>query len=227
MSDTTGMTTTGGGGSTMTADLPAGTASDAASKAKDVGAAGIDQAKAVASDAKEQATELASQASDQAKRVVSLTRDELRSLADERTQQLSEGLRRLSQQLGSISTGEQGGVVEDIGRDIGHRVSSLADRLDRDGLDGAIRQVTTMAQRRPGAFLVGAAAAGFLAARVVRDTNDVVSNQSDGTADGSTVGPAAAGPSNVPITAPATAPLPAAAAPAGTAGVVESIGTIG
>lgn len=224
MSDTTGTNPLGGGGSTITADPtePRSTsektvdvASDAALKAKEVGGAGLDQAKAVATDAKDQAVGLAAQAGDQAKKAVALSKDELRSLAEERTQQVSDGLRSLSRQLAAISTGDESGVVEDIGRDVGSRLATVADRLESDGLDGAVRQVTSLAQRRSGVFLLGAVAAGFVAARVLRDTKDIIADAPP--AESGTLGASAAAASDAPEPGEGLTFAPAAT-PIGSAG---------
>src|SRR5688572_18097504 len=52
-------------------------------------------------------------------------------------------------------------------------IDSLADRLETDGFEGLMRDVGDFARRNPTTFLVGAFSAGFLAGRVVKNTDNV------------------------------------------------------
>ena len=66
------------------------------------------------------------------------------------------------------------GVLEGAER----QVEGLASRLEQRGPQGLMDDVTRFARRRPGVFLSGAVAAGFVVGRVVRA--GVATQQVDG-----------------------------------------------
>jgi hypothetical protein len=66
----------------------------------------------------------------------------------------------------------------DVTRDAGQRIDALAERLDARGIQGLMGDVGSFARRRPGTFLLGALATGFVAGRVVRAAQPVMSDTS-------------------------------------------------
>ncbi len=159
--------------STTTTDPPE-TTDVAREQARDLASSAAGQAKDVTQTAKQQVEVVASEARDHARHLAHRTKEELRAQADERASQFSESLRDVGSQLRSLANGNaQEGMVADVSRDLGHRVQGFADRIEQGGIDGVLDDVRRAARRHPGMFLAGAAAAGFLAARMFRDLQEV------------------------------------------------------
>jgi hypothetical protein len=93
-------------------------------------------------------------------------RDQGRSQAD----QLAGAIRRVGDQADALAAGrvDEAGNVADYVRRAGGQVRQVADRLDERGVDGVVDDVQNFARRRPGAFLLGCAAAGFVTGRLLR-----------------------------------------------------------
>jgi hypothetical protein len=148
-------------------------------RAKEAAGQATEQAKHVAAEAKEQTREVVGDVRDRARDLVGKTQGELKDQAEARTQHAAEGLRTWSQQLHALREGrpDQAGPVAGYVAQAERKVSDVADRLQRDGFQGVVSEATTFARRRPGAFLVACAAAGFAVARLAR-------SQSGGDTDG-------------------------------------------
>ena len=141
--------------------------------------AATEQAKAVGSAALGQARDFAGEARSEAGRVAERTREEVRKVADDRASQLGESLRDLARQLNMVGSGEpMTGPVVDVSHNVGRMAEDLADRLQRGGFDSAMTGMRSLAQRRPGAFLAGAAVAGFTVTRLLRDAKEATSRPS-------------------------------------------------
>ena len=156
--------------------------SSAASAAGSVAGAAKDEATGVASSAAGQAKEVAAQAKDQARSVMSSAADsawnafqqttaEARAQADQRTRQAAEVLRGTTDQFQALAEGrtEDAGPIGDYARQVAEQLSQFADRLDEGGVGGLLEDAARFARRRPGLFLVGAAAAGFAVGRFLRN----------------------------------------------------------
>ncbi|HEX2774802.1 MAG TPA: hypothetical protein VHN18_20600 [Micromonosporaceae bacterium] len=158
-----------------------------------VGPSGTERAKATKEAAKQSAQEVAGTAKQQGRQVASEIRTQARSVAADvrstvtgqaRTQndRLADGLRRMSHELGRMgqdTTGSPAGTVVSRLSDGGRRA---ADYLQERGPDGLFDDVQEFARRKPGTFLLAAAAAGFLLGRVGRTA--VSAAQSDDTRSG-------------------------------------------
>lgn len=118
-----------------------------------------EQTKAVAGEAKQHVTQLLGQ-----------TRSEVRQQVDQRSQQLTSSLQGLAGQLRSLRNGrpDQAGSLQHYLVDAEQRVSEWAQRLEQGGPDMLLRDVRSFARRKPGAFLLAAIGAGFVAGRVAR-----------------------------------------------------------
>lgn len=132
-----------------------------------------DQAQQVGETAKEQARSVAEQAKERSRDTASEIGATLHAKGDEEAGRFAGNLRRASAEMRSMVEHEgepvhQDGVVHSIARQGADVTERLADRLDSDGLDGLMADVRSFARRRPGAFLLGAAAAGFVAGRLGR-----------------------------------------------------------
>lgn len=152
-----------------------GSAGDAAREAK----AGVAD---VAQEAKAQVAEVAHTATDHLQATLGDMRGDLRQQASQQTDRAGAGLRRLSEQLQALTRGDvdQAGPVADYARQLEGRVRHMAERVEHQGFDGVVSDLRSFARRRPGAFLAGAAAAGFMAGRMLRSSTGAGSQQSNG-----------------------------------------------
>jgi hypothetical protein len=122
---------------------------------------------------------------------------ELRHQGDAQAQRLEQALRDFGGQLRGAARGEP--LPEGRGRDLAQQAGSAltgwADRLADGGVDGVLRDVSSFARRRPGLFLAGAAAVGFVAGRTFRGMQGASSAAPEPPSDTSLSGsmPAAAG----------------------------------
>ena len=134
-------------------------ASSAADNAKQVAAEATTQAKAVAQQTREQVTNLLDQ-----------TRVEVRQTAQQKGEQAASGLRTFADQLRSLANGQpdQAGQLRAYVQDAQARVSALATRLEDEGPEAVLADVTRFARRRPAMFLMLAGGAGFAVGRLVR-----------------------------------------------------------
>jgi len=139
-------------------------------RATDTARSAAETGKHVAGEAKVQATYVAGEASQQLQQLVDKTRIELRGQAGVRVQQTSARLRTLANELTALREGrtEEAGSLAGFVDDARTRITGLAERLDRQGLDGILIDVRRFARRRPGMFLMGSIAAGFALGRAVR-----------------------------------------------------------
>jgi hypothetical protein len=101
------------------------------------------------------AGEAKAQAREQYDRQISTATGELDSLAS--------ALRRAGGELG-----EQHGMSSRVVTTVADRIESFSRSLDGKDLDRVVRDVETFARRNPAAFLGGAVAVGFLAARFLK-----------------------------------------------------------
>lgn len=128
----------------------------------------------VASTAKDQARSLASQARSETGHVMDDVQGRLREEADNQTRKASGNLRHWSQDLESMAEhGEPESPVGDVVRQVAEGGRGAADFLDERGVDGLVQEARDLARRRPVAFLVGAAAAGFVLGRALKASSAV------------------------------------------------------
>lgn len=141
----------------------------------------------VGSTAKEQAAGVAGEATTQARNLVGDLRDQLQGQARNQTQSLAENVRRLAQELREMSeNGNPDSTVAGVARQIADGGNQVAARLEQRGPDGLVSDLQNFARRRPGAFLAGAAAAGFLVGRAGKGMS-AASSPDSGTSDGGEV----------------------------------------
>jgi hypothetical protein len=144
-----------------------------------------EQTREVADAVKEQASEVVQTAKEQGRSVTHEAREQLRQQADSQTERLAGALRNVGDQVHALAEGrvDEAGGVRDYARQAGTTVQEWAGRVESRGFQGLTRDLEQVARRRPGAFLAGAAAAGFLIGRLVRSS----------AASGSSVGGASQG----------------------------------
>jgi hypothetical protein len=146
------------------------TVSVAADAAGQTAATAADGAKQVASEAAQQVTEVTRQATEQARELVGQAQSQLHEQATTQTQRAAGGLADVGRQIRALSDGQtdQAGLAADAARQLAEKVEEIAGRLEQRGFDGAVDDLTSFARRRPGMFLVSAAATGFLVGRLGR-----------------------------------------------------------
>lgn len=171
-----------GYGST-TAPSPPGGGEDASmkDKAAESAQAGKQAASEVAQTAAGHAKEVAAQAQAQARNLVGEARDQLRGHAGDQHRNAVGNLRSLGDELHSMAkSSEQGGVATDLVRQAADRTHGAADWLDRREPEDLLEELRRFAGRRPGAFLLGALAAGVVAGRLTRGAVAAHSDDSAG-----------------------------------------------
>jgi hypothetical protein len=136
--------------------------------------------------AKEQASQVAGEAKVQARNLAQDVRDRVGTEARSQNDRLADGVRRFADELDQM-VGERGDspaskVVTQVSQG-GRRV---ADYLAENGPEGVLEGVQDFARRRPGTFLLAAAAAGFVAGRLGKGVFSAGSLD-DGTTDRSAV----------------------------------------
>jgi ElaB/YqjD/DUF883 family membrane-anchored ribosome-binding protein len=145
-------------------------ADTARTEASNVASTAADAARDVADEAGAQAKAVAGEAKQQVDRLISQGRDELRQQAEQRSSQAAGQLRTLSEQFSALVEGrpEAAGPLVGYASDLQSQLRRLASRMEQRGTQGMVEDVTRFARRRPGAFLAGAASAGFVVGRLVR-----------------------------------------------------------
>jgi hypothetical protein len=129
----------------------------------------------VATTAKQQAQAFTDEAKYHARQLFGTTRQQLSEQAEQRTQEASKGLHRLADQVQALGEGrpQDAGPVGDWARQLQTRLRQWATRLDSGGVDGAARDLSSFARRRPLVFLGGCMAAGVVVGRLVKDVAGV------------------------------------------------------
>lgn len=125
----------------------------------------------VVSSAKDQALALTEEAKYQARELMTTTRQQLSQQAEQRAHSASRGLRSIADQMQSLHDGrpQDAGAVADWAGEIQQHVRRWSDRLDSDGFDGVLRDLSGFARRRPLVFLGACLAAGVMVGRLVKD----------------------------------------------------------
>lgn len=106
-------------------------------------------------------------------------RSSLKGQAQDQTERLNGVLGELNGNLQALLDGrpDEAGMVGDYARRVSSQVRRYSDGIDQRGFDGLLDDVQRFARRRPGAFLVAAAAAGFLAGRLGRGVRDAAGSE--------------------------------------------------
>lgn len=157
------------------------TASAVADQGKAVASTAGEQAKSVADTAMVQAKTVSQEAVHQAQRVMGDATGELQTQLHQRVTQVAEKAKTTGDQLKALAEGrtDEAGPAADWARQASDQLTQFSSRLDEMGLQGATDEVKRFARQRPMAFLAGAAAAGFLIGRTVRNASGSGSNGAD------------------------------------------------
>ena len=138
------------------------------------------QAGVVASSAREEAKHVADEVRNHAQEMMHEARGQVRQQAEQQTGNVGQALTHLGDQFRALGEGrpEDAGPVGDYANRVADVVQQMGNRLSERGFDGSMQELQRYARRRPGAFLMGAAAAGFAASRMARGVRDA--SQSSG-----------------------------------------------
>jgi len=157
---TTGTSTTG----TSTTDI-------AKDEARNVGQTAAEAGSQVASTATEQAKEVVQETQRQAKDLLDEGRSQLKEQAVSQQQKAASGLSSLAQEMRSLADGSSQGAPGPA-RDLLHQASGMVEgfaaKLQNREPAELLDEARAFARRKPGLFLLGAAAAGVLAGRLTR-----------------------------------------------------------
>lgn len=130
-----------------------------------------EEAGRLSEDVKHEAGRVADEARRQGRELMGETKDRLRREADHQTGRTASGLRSMSGELRSMADNSEqpeSGVATWVRRSA-HEIDSFATRLDRDGIDGVVRDVSAFARRNPTTFLVTTFGAGLLVGRLMKN----------------------------------------------------------
>jgi hypothetical protein len=183
--------TTAGATSPSTTTSPSST-TERAKEAKDVA---VDEAKNVGQTAAQAGSQVASVATDQAKEVAYETQRQAKDLLDQgrtqvkqqvvsQQQKAGQGLSSIAQELRALADGTSEGApgpARDLLQQASSSVESFASMLQNREPAELLDEVRAFARRKPGLFLLGAAAAGVLAGRL---TSGVKAAHSDTSSTG-------------------------------------------
>src|SRR4051794_1679897 len=169
---------------TMTTDQPS-TTDVAKDEAKNVGQTAAEAGSQVASTAADQAKEVVQETQRQARDLMEQGRAQLKDQAISQQQKAAQGLTSLAGELRGLADGTSQGAPGPA-RDLLHQASGMveqfADKLQNREPAELLAEVRRFARRRPGAFLLGAAAAGLALGRL---TSGMKAAHSDGSSSGS------------------------------------------
>jgi uncharacterized protein YjbJ (UPF0337 family) len=128
------------------------------------------EASHVTETAKDQARQVKDEVTTQARGLVDQAKSELRDQGRSQADHAAQAIRRVSDQAEALAGGrvDKAGNVAEYVRRAGDQVRKVADRVDERGVEGVVDDVQNFARQRPGVFLLGCAAAGFVTGRLLR-----------------------------------------------------------
>jgi hypothetical protein len=153
------------------------TARDQAGQLKETSA---DAAREVAGTVKEKVSDVTSDVRAETRRLASQTRQELVGQASQQKDRAATGLRSVSDELRGMAEHGQSGLGAQLARQGAEFTDQAADFLQHEPAD-LLDEVRGYARRRPGTFLLIAAAAGVVAGRVTRALASGGTNAPDNT----------------------------------------------
>lgn len=176
------------------------------------------QAGPVAGTAREQASGVANEAMSHAKNLAVDAKHQLHAQARQQTDALGGALGSFGGRIEALANGnvEEAGPIGDYARRLAGQVDQVASKVDEFGFDGMVAEVQRYARRRPAAFLLGAAAAGFAFSRLARgvqSAQDGTASQGRGSANGASA-TAIGTTGGASVGTPPPPPMPRSASPA-------------
>ena len=156
----------------------------AAEEARNVGQTAAQAGSQVASTAADQAKEVAQETQRQAQDLLKQGQSQLKDQAVAQQQKAATGLSSLAGELRSLADGTSEGApgpARDLLQQASGYLEDFADKLQNREPAELLEEVRSLARRRPGMFLLGAAAAGIVAGRL---TSGVRAAHSDSSPSG-------------------------------------------
>jgi hypothetical protein len=146
---------------------------DAKDRAADVAGSAGEKAGQVVDQAKDEAAQVAAAAAEQATDLLGSARAELRDRAQAEAGNVGERLGAIAGELRAMgqASSENGGMTAGLVNNLADRVEQGGQRLSDGDLDRVVGDVKRFARNQPGAFLLGAAGAGFLIGRLLRSAD--------------------------------------------------------
>jgi hypothetical protein len=172
----------GSGSDASAKDKAADAAQAGKQAAADTAQAGKQAAADVANTATDAAKDVARQTSEQAKDLLGKTRTQLNEQAATQQHSLVETLRDLADQLAGMADTDQDGTAVELVTQARDHARHAADWLDQRDPGDVVNELRELGRRRPGAFLLGSAAAGVLAGRLTRGVAAAHSDAASGSA---------------------------------------------
>ncbi len=136
--------------------------------------------------AREQVGQVAGEAKAQARNLARDARDRVGAEVRSQNDRLAEGVRQFADELDEMAAARGDSPASTVVTQVSQGGRRVADYLAEHGPDGLLQDVQDFARRRPGTFLLAAAAAGFVVGRLGKGV------LSAGEADGGTSTPAPA-----------------------------------
>jgi hypothetical protein len=116
--------------------------------------------------AREQAGQVAGEAKAQARNLAREVRDRVGAEARSQNDRLADGVRRFADELDEMAATRGDSPASNVVTQVSQGGRRIADYLAEHGPDGLLEDVQDFARRRPGTFLLAAAAAGFVVGRL-------------------------------------------------------------
>lgn len=183
------------------ADAGREVAGHARSEIEDVTTHAVEEAKSVAETAKSEVRD-----------VVDEARDAVRQQADRQSHVAAEALGRVRDDLQAMARSEAPrDATADYLQRAARSLDGVVERLERDGIEGALSGVRSFAQRSPGSFLLASAGAGFALGRILRNGDHPQQVQEQRSTDaGMNRAPTSTSDREIDLTGDPTRPLSAA-----------------
>jgi len=135
----------------------------------------------VAQTSKEQAQQVTDDVRSQAKQLAGETKTQLADQASSQRDRAVSGLRSLGDELSGMSkSSDQSGMGTKLAREGSDLTHKAADFLEQRDPTQLLDEVRSLARRKPGAFLLGAAVAGVVVGRLTRGAAGARSDASPG-----------------------------------------------
>ena len=147
-----------------------GTGSHAKDSGREVAGHARSEIEDATHNAAEQAQNVAETAKSEVRDVVDEARDAVRQQADHQSEVAAGAIARFRDDLKAMSAGDspRDATADYLQRAAGS-LDNVVERLERDGIEGALSGVRSFAQRSPGGFLLASAGAGFALGRILRN----------------------------------------------------------
>lgn len=165
----------------MTYDPSSGTTgtSTTSEKAEQVATSAKEQGRNAAAVASDELHTVAAEVSTQARDLVGELRTQVGEQTSTQKQRLSEVLRTFTDELQQMAdSGGGSGVATELVRQIASRAQGLQQQIEQGEPADLLNSGRHYARQRPGAFLLGALAAGVLAGRITRGSKSQIGSSS-------------------------------------------------